>query len=154
MTAGALRLGVPTASVPEAHLDPWLLVHASGTDRLFGFATRHPRTGGLSWCLSSPLIELDRWRCTARTASRTSYGLGRPGTLTSLGEEGETAFALLLGTGEGDQSDHPRDVAWLTACKIARHLDLQLPGRRSHDEIGALLRKWGSAYQALRRRWA
>jgi hypothetical protein len=35
------------------------VVDVDGELSLFGFAARHPRTGGLSWRLSTEIVELD-----------------------------------------------------------------------------------------------
>ena len=62
---------------PAASMDPWLVVDVNGEPSLFGFAWRHPSTGGLSWMLSTAIVELDAAAGRARTASGRVYQLGR-----------------------------------------------------------------------------
>jgi hypothetical protein len=124
----------------DARMDPWCIVPlVDGTQVLFGFAMRHPVTGGLGWTRSTPVESLDATAHRASTASGRRYELGRrvePQDIPSEGEEAWIAFDLLIGldAADGDSvppisADPERDGRWVAACKIARHLRLVPPGR-------------------------
>jgi hypothetical protein len=81
----------------------WMVVDAFGKKCLFGYADRHPKTGGLSWVLSTPVVEFTATADRARTASGRVYALGRPITESDLDEEGGVALRLLL-AGDLDNS--------------------------------------------------
>lgn len=144
----------------DAVMDPWCLVPlGEGIDVLFGFAARHPSTGGLSWVASTAVEELDADRGRARTRSGRRYRLGRRIRLEDVpceGDEPWIAFELLLGRDVADEDAMPPRVAdpgadreWLAACKAARHLGVA-PPRRIPAEVTAWLRQHRAAY--LRRR--
>jgi hypothetical protein len=91
---------------PTASMDPWLVVDVNGEPSLFGHARRHPNTGGLSWVLSTPIVELNETTGRALTASERVYELGRRIEPCKLDEEGGVALDLLRGrpTPEGSLS--------------------------------------------------
>lgn len=145
---------------PDACLDPWCAVPlASGREVLFGFATRHPATGGLSWTRSSAIRRLNAARHRAVTASGRRYELGRRIELPDILEEGEeawVAFDLLIGSDAADDgvvppisADAGADMRWVAACKAARHLGVAAPGRAPR-QVAAFLRQNSAKYLALR----
>ncbi len=145
---------------PEAALDPWCVVRLScGREILFGFAIRHPVTGGLSWTRSSAIRRLDAARHRAVTASGRRYELGRRIELPDIPEEGEeawVAFDLLIGSEAADDdavppisADPGHDMRWLAACKAARQLGIAAPGRAPR-RVTAFLRENRAKYLALR----
>lgn len=130
-------------------MDPWCVVPLVCGDRvLFGFATRHPVTGGLGWTRSTAVQELDAIAYRAVTASGRRYELGRridPEDIPAEGDEAWMAFDLLIGpdAADGDavppiSADPTRDARWVAACKMARHLSIGAPGR-SPSEVEAFL---------------
>lgn len=139
-------------------MDPWTLVDiGNGEQVLFGFCTRHPRTGGLSWTRSTPVVYLHEKLGLARTASGRHYILGARTSPAALPtEEARVALSLLVGS---DLIDEAVDVssakercqarAWITACKIARHLQMELP-KRDYIEVEAFMSAHLGAYLALR----
>ena len=146
---------------PDAHMDPWCVVPlGDGAEVLFGFAVRHPGTGGLSWVRSTPVRELDEASRRATTASGRRYELGRRIELEDVpgeGDEAWLAFDLLIGldAADGDavpstSADPPRDTRWVAACKIARHLGIEAPGR-APAAVEAFLALNMIAYIARRR---
>jgi hypothetical protein len=127
-------------STTDACMDPWCVIRMlTGDDILFGFAIRHPRTGGLSWLRGTPIQHLDDVSRGATTASGRHYRLGRRIELEDIpweGEEAWLAFDLLV----RPQADHDEAVAmlsahpehdaqWVAACKMARHLRIDAPSR-------------------------
>jgi len=54
-----------------AAMSPWMTVDAYGDMCLFGFAQQHPNTNGLSWVLSTPIVELTKHADRARTGKWT-----------------------------------------------------------------------------------
>jgi hypothetical protein len=107
--------------------------------RLFGFASHHPATNGLSWLASSEVETLDLEEGHARTRSGRRYSLGRRFELHGLRQEGEEAwvvFHLLLahdlaraGWFEIAGIEESRDPLWAACCKAARHLGIEPPLR-------------------------
>lgn len=143
-----------------ARMDPWCVVDLPLGDKLlFGFATLHPATGGLSWTRSSPLVSLVSTAAVAHTRSGRIYTLGRRFDIVDVRSEGEeawVAYTLLIGKYATSRvalaSVTPvTDGLWLCACKEARHLSLPPPPRVLHD-IAAFLRQHTLAYGKLRRK--
>ena len=135
----------------DAHLDPWCPVEiAPGVDILFGFAERHPLTGGQSWMQSSPIVSLDEDTGVARTQSGRSYSLGT--RLEPTGEEALCALGILTGRAPAGRpgEDRERDVMWLTACKVARWCRAVCPPRTDAEAIRAFLATHRAAYMARR----
>ena len=67
---------VPAMTRQTASVSNWMVVRHNDRECLFGFAERHPRTGGLSWMLSTPVVCLDEEEGHAVTASGRRYLLG------------------------------------------------------------------------------
>jgi hypothetical protein len=145
---------------PTARMDPWCIVPLwNGTDVLFGYAVRHPTTGGLSWVSSTEIEELDAAAGRARTRSGRLYELGRRIELQDIPEEGEepwVAFELLLGHDVDDPeavpprvADPAADAEWVAACKAARHLAVA-PPRRIPKEVTEFLDRHLAAYLRMR----
>lgn len=122
----------------DAALDPWCTVEVTANSRvLFGYALRHPATGGLAWTRSTPVITLDEALGRARTRSGRTYELGRriePHRIPELGLEAWLAYRLLLcrhtfGNEEVPpvSADPDREWRWVTACKMSRHLGVEAP---------------------------
>jgi len=122
----------------DARMDPWCAVAlANGDSVLFGFALLHPITGGLAWTRSSAIVTLDAVKGRAATQSGRLYGLGTSvelAAIPSLGLEPWLAFDLLIGQRLADawavppiSADPERERRWVTACKMARHLNLATP---------------------------
>ena len=141
-------------------MDPWCTVPlVKGGAVLFGYAMRHPVTGGQSWVSSSGVVELDATARRVRTRSGRLYELGRRIELEDIPEEGEEAwitFELLLGHDVADEEAVPRRVAdpsddweWVAACKAARHLGA-VPPRRVPRDVHEFMRQHRAAYLALR----
>src|ERR1700739_1608390 len=103
-----------------AEMDPWLVVSVAGEPSLFGFARQHPRTGGLSWVLSTMIVELNEAVGRARTISGRVYTLGRRISCGELDEEGSLALRLLLAKWTKRESPPFQDLLWLNARKMAR----------------------------------
>lgn len=140
----------------DARLDPWCVVPLdTGETVLFGFATSHPVTGGLSWTVTSELLELNRAGNGAKTLSGRRYVLGRrfaPLDVGAEGEEARLAFASMVEREfEGQDALRKVEELWLTSCKMGRHLGVEPPPRRS-SEIRQFLRQHGDAYLAARSR--
>ncbi len=127
-------IGSPAKVSAPASLSRWMVVLRDDVECLFGFADRHPRTGGLSWLLSTPLVGLDEERARAVTASGRTYLLGRRIGDHELDEEGRLAKSILLHGLEGVQLG-PCDLAWLMACKWARHLRMTAPLRTDCEAV-------------------
>ncbi len=134
-----------------AGLDPWLPLELGGEEVLFGYAGRHPRTGGLSWMRSSPVVELDEAAGLARTASGRVYALGRRTGIGRLDEEARTALRLLAAEFLGAEllPGDADDARWVSARKWARHLGVAAPPRDG-EAVGHFLRGHGERYLALR----
>lgn len=152
------------ASVPTICMDPWCLVLlTTGEEILFGYANRHPLTGGLSWMCSSPVDEFDCVGGRVRTRSGRIYSLGRriyQSDIPSEGKEAYLAYELLLGDevkGENalPRPDSDRGMArmWVITCKMARHLGLPPPDLVP-AEISEFLVRHRRAYIALRAKHA
>lgn len=138
----------------DARLHPWCLVPVkTGENHLFGFAMFHPQTGGLSWMVSSELLELDPALDRARTRSGRRYLLGRrfePIDIGAEGEEARLAFVGLIGKDfAGAAALRQLEDQWVVACKMARHLGLAPPPCRSSD-IRQFLFARAAAYFATR----
>ncbi len=138
-----------------AFLDPWCLVPAvDGETLLFGFAIRHPATGGLGWLLSTEVLELEADHGRAITRSGRRYTLGRrfdPVDVGAEGEEPRLAFDLLVAD-DFEDMDILREVDrdWLMACKAARHLAVDKPAR-AQAAVAKFLADYRAAYLELRR---
>ncbi len=139
----------------DAALDPWCLVLTTdGTTFLFGFSTRHPRTGGLGWLISTEALELDVEHGLAITRSGRRYSLGRRFEAVDVGGEGEEArlaFELLVGS-SFEEEDVLKEVDrhWLMACKAARHLAVARP-MRTQTGVSHFFKTHSEAYMRLRR---
>jgi len=131
-----------------AEMDPWLVVDLGGEDHLFGDATWHPNTGGLSWVLSTEIIELDVKAGRARTASGRVYRLGREIGLVELDEEAVLAMHLLTGEPTVGLGEYMRALSWVSACKMARHLSLEPPRRDDPAAVQEFLNTHVDLYQA------
>ncbi|MFH5925490.1 hypothetical protein [Roseomonas xinghualingensis] len=145
---------------PTARMDPWCIVPLwNGTDILYGYATMHPTTGGLSWMSSTEIEELNAAAGRARTRSGRIYELGRQIELAAIPDEGEEAweaYDLLLSQDADDIDAAPRRVAdpvadreWLRAYKAARHLGVT-PPRRLPREVKEFVGRHLAAYMRLR----
>lgn len=140
---------LPTDHAPvTARMSQWLVVEAFGEECLFGFADEHPTTGGLSWVLSTRIVELSEGGSRARTASGRVYALGRRISTWDLDEEGHAALRLLL-----QQDEYPGwddDFRWVMAQKMARHLGLTSPPRSDPVATDQFVTWHRDAYAALR----
>ena len=145
----ATGLAVPR---PDACMDPWLTVDATGETCLFGYALLHPRTGGLSWVLTTPLVGFDRHGRQARTASGRLYALGREIRQEELDEEGAVALRLLVRHPYATDPASERDRIWLASQKMARHLGAPPPTRNSHDTVIQFVALNALRYRAVRSR--
>lgn len=141
-----------------AVMDPWTLVDISDGERvLFGFCIHHPRTGGLSWTRSTQVRYLNERLGIAQTASGRHYILGERISVETLPtEEARVALSLLVGAdlngenlGVTSAKDRCEGREWITACKIARHLQLELP-KRDVVQVKAFMSAHLGAYLALR----
>ncbi len=134
-----------------AGLDPWLPLELGGEVVLFGYAGRHPATGGLSWVRSSPVVELDEEAGRARTENGRVYALGRRVAIGELDEEARTALRLLAAEFLGAEPlpGDADDVRWVSARKWARHLGVEAPPRDG-EAVEGFLRGRGERYLALR----
>ncbi len=129
-----------------ARLSRWMAVIAHGRECLFGFADWHPNTGGLSWLLSTHIVELDEAMGRARTVSGRIYALGREISARDLDEEGRTVLRLLL-----TEDSYPRkedDLMWVITQKMARHLGLDRPPRADPAAVGLFFVRHRDAYEA------
>ena len=137
-------------AIPTASMDPWLVVDVSSEPSLFGFARRHPSTGGLSWVLSTAIVELDEAAGRARTKSGRVYELGRRIEPGELDEEGSLALRLLLARWTRREPPPDQDLRWLTARKMARHLRVEPPRRDDPAAVERFLRTYHESYVARR----
>ena len=140
----------------DAVMEPWCLVELfDGTYVLFGYALTHSVTRGLAWTRSTEVLELDRERGRAATGSGRRYRLGRefaPLDVRVEGEEARVAFELLLGdVAETMDALREFDRSWLSACKAARHLGVQVPAR-TVAAVEAFTASFLQRYMALRRK--
>lgn len=143
---------------PDADMDPWCLVPDGDKPVLFGFAHRHPLTGGLSWVLSTPVVAIDPTHGRAVTLSGRQYALGRRVAVPELPDtEARIAYALLVAVHLGiDTSvllgDLDADLArqWIIACKMSRHLDLPVPERK-RSVLKAFYARNAARYASLMR---
>jgi hypothetical protein len=141
----------PLANAPAtAVMSSWMTVEAFGDECLFGFATSHPTTGGLSWILSTPVIEFTASADKARTASGRVYALDRHVTHRELDEEGRVALRLLLLDDPDGYPGRSDDLAWVTSRKMARHLAVTAPSRVDPIAVEHFIRSHINAYLALR----
>ena len=102
------RIGQPA----DACLNPWLRFELPAGDAiLFGYASKHPVTGGLSWMHSSRLRQVDEKAGRARTASGRLYALDQRIAVDQLDEEGHAAFELLILT---QLSHQPQEYSYRT----------------------------------------
>lgn len=134
----------------DAEMNPWLVVDVDGEPSLFGFALRHPNTGGLSWVLSTRIVELDEATGRARTESGRVYTLGRRIRRDELDEEGRLALRLLLAKWTEMEAPPGNDLRWLTARKMSRHLGVESPRRDDPAAVEEFLATYHELY-ALRR---
>jgi hypothetical protein len=132
-----------------ATMSAWMMVEASGEVCLFGYATSHPSTGGLSWVLSTRVVEFAPTMDKARTASNRIYALGRHVTVRELDEEGRVALRLLLSDGADGDPGRDDDVAFVTARKMARHLGVNAPPRHDPIAVERFIEAHHDAYLAL-----
>lgn len=140
---------VPLASAPvTAVMTDWLTLEDMGEECLFGYATQHPTTGGLSWVRSTPIVEFSPAADRARTLSGRVYALGRQISVRELSEEG--SVVLLLFVSQDEYSGRGDDLAWVTSQKMARHLGLPLPPRNP-AEVARFMARHLNAYLLLRR---
>ena len=145
---------IPLASaLPTARLDPWLPVSSNGRTSLFGYCRWHERLGGLSWLLSTPVVETDEEQLRARTVSGRVYSLGRRVGVGELpDEEARLVYRLLTGpqTWRGDPIPHV-DLFWLSAMKVSRWLGVESPARGALEELWVFLATTRAAYLAAMR---
>jgi hypothetical protein len=139
----------------EARLDPWCVVAVvPGVEVLFGYAERHPATGGRSWMRSSPISHLDEAAGTATTASGRLYSLGRRTAPEAIeDEEAWVALELLIGragAGPADPSVVGSLGEWLSARKWARHCGVEPPPRNDPGAVRRFLAEHVEAYAARR----
>ena len=152
----------PLASAPvTARLDPWFPIEDRGAHVLFGYSPWHEELGGLSWLLSSPVMEFDDHHLRARTRSGRVYELGRRISAAELpDDEARLVHCLLTGPGtwRGDPTPHA-DLYWLAALKVSRWLGAQAPARGDVDGLRKFLVTTRDAYRAaqvaagVRPRW-
>ncbi len=141
----------PADDPAAAGLDPWLVLELGGEEVLFGYAARHPCTGGLGWVRSSPVVELDEEAGRARTESGRVYALGRRTAVEELDEEGRTALRLLAAESLGAEPlpGDADDARWVSARKWARHLGAAAPPR-DRAAVARFLHRHEERYLALR----
>jgi hypothetical protein len=127
------------------HLDHWLTLESNHGDRLFGYVDHHPRIGGKSWMVTSPVREY-RGNSVV-THSGTVYRLGHevadPEQLPT--DEAKIALQLLLDRDSGIPYDQVLAL-WLTACKMSRWLDLEPPERTDKDALKQFIGQHAVAY--------
>ncbi|WP_158933124.1 hypothetical protein [Acidisphaera sp. S103] len=134
-----------------ATMTQWMVVDAIGDECLFGYATWHPNTGGLSWVLSTPIVEFTESADRARTSSGRVYSLGQVITARDLDEEGRIALRLLLAV-DPNYPGVNDDRNWVIAQKMARHLRLAAPRRSDHVGVERFLEEYHNSYtQRLRK---
>jgi len=131
----------------------WLVVDKFGEEVLFGFATSHPNTGGLSYVLSTSVLEFTESADRARTASGRVYSLGRQISHRELDEEGQIALRMFLSDGPNAYPGAGDDLRWLSARKMARHLGLIAPPRADPVAVEQFWETNLEAYLRLRSRW-
>jgi hypothetical protein len=136
-----------------ATMNVWMVVDAFGEECLFGFATSHPNTGGLSYVLSTSVLEFTASADRARTASGRVYSLGRQISHRDLDEEGQIALRMLLADGADTYPGAEDDIQWLSARKMARHLGLTAPTRSDPVAVENFWRMNLPAYVNLRSAW-
>ena len=132
-----------------ASMSRWMVVQVDGQECLYGFADRHSRTGGLSWVLSTPIVDLNSEQSRAVTASGRRYVLGTRITVGDLNDEGRLAWEILVLRKDKAELGHC-DLAWLVTCKWARHLRVSAPKRTDCHAVEAFLATYASRYQLLR----
>lgn len=133
-----------------ARMSKWMLIEADDDECLFGFADEHPVTMGLSWVISTPVVEMNEPATRALTASGRVYALGREISYRELDEEGRTALRLLVTDRLEDYPGRAYDVAWLITQKMARHLKLPPPLRSDMDAVEEFCRQHLRSYLELR----
>ncbi len=138
-------------AVVTAAMTVWMAVDVRGDERLFGFAARHPTTGGLSWVLSTRIVEFSEIAGRARTESGRVYALGRQISSRDLDEEGRIAMRLPLSDGLEAYPDRDDDIAWVTARKMARHLGIDAPPRGAYVAVSQFIGCHPGVCLALRR---
>ena len=131
----------------------WLVVDKFGEEVLFGFATSHPNTGGLSYVLSTPVLEFIESADRARTASGRVYSLGRQISHRELDEEGQIALRMFLADDPSGYPGADDDILWLSARKMARHLGLIAPPRADPVAVDRFWQMHLRAYGKLRSGW-
>lgn len=138
------------AVIPTARLDPWFPVVSCGATTLFGYCRWHEKLGGLSWLVSSPVVELDAGRLRACTLSGRVYALGQHITADDLpGEEARLAYRLLVGPGTRQGDPVPNaDLYWLGALKVSRWLGIEAPARGRIAGLRGFLVTTRPAYRA------
>lgn len=142
---------VPLAHAPiTATMSRWMVVDFLGEECLFGFADEHPLTGGLSYVMSTPVVEFTESTDRARTASGRVYALGRLISARDLDEEGHLALRLFWTDGQHDYPGYGDDIAWVTARKMARHLRVSAPPRADPIAVERFLERNMEAYLARR----
>ena len=134
----------------SAELSHWLIVEIDGHQHLFGYATRHTTTGGLSWLLSTTIVSMAKDYTAAQTTSGTAYVLGERISEDDLDEEGQVAHALLIRR-QSSSADDLADLLWLSARKWSRHLGLSCPARNDVDALRRFLTEHYQAYATIRR---
>jgi hypothetical protein len=140
-----------TADDAVATIREWIIVQYLGEFCIFGFAERHASTGGLSWVISTPVVDLSATAAgTLRTISGRLYILGKRIEEPDLDEEGRVALRMLIRPDGVYSHDEQLDLLWLTALKMARHLGLKAPPRAAHDAIAVFVQRHGAAYQMMR----
>lgn len=145
----------------DAEMDPWCTVFLDNEQTiLYGFCTRHPATGGLSWTHSTPIQMLDEANGRAQTISGRRYKLGRrinAEDIPSESEEGWIAFDLMLSAHSAIElpaisAEPGNDSLWVTSCKVARHLGIA-PPRRVPREVEDFMDRNLNRYLELKRHW-
>ena len=133
-----------------AVMDPWMIVAPPDMPpRLFGFLRHHPKLGGKSWSISSPIVNLTGTK--ALTESGMDYVLGKKITIETLPtEEARVALCCLLEMAVGLQPDR-NDQLYLAACKIARWIDQPVPDRQDTAQVLAIIKTHGPRYLQIRR---
>jgi hypothetical protein len=142
---------IPLARAPvTAVMARWMMVEACDGECLFGFAAEHPGTGGLSYVLSTHVVELTEAADRARTASGRVYALGREISVRELDAEGRVALRVLLANGSDGYPGVDDDLAWVSARKMARHLRVSPPSRANPAAVQRFIDRHINAYRARR----
>lgn len=131
-----------------AMMSQWMVVDVMDEQCLFGFAERHPNTGGLSWVLSTPITEFTASSDRARTASGRVYQLGREISVCDLDEEGRVCLRLFLAEDRDAYPGAEIDRAWVVARKMARHLELTAPSRNDPAAVERFFELYRESYLA------